>query len=186
MRDSLKDRKRALEEEFFAKYNAQLLADLKAKASRTAHREALAEVSGITDDNLLDRLIELDIESETLAALSLIPLVEIAWADGSLDPRERDAVLQAAASQGIEEGTPAHQLLDSWLERIPNRAILAAWKAYIGELIADMSQEERAKLRDELLQRARRIAKSAGGFLGFNKISDREESILYDLESVFE
>lgn len=183
--DSLKDRKRALEEAFFAKYNAKLLADLKQRDAHRARKEALSEASGIQDEELINRLVELNIESETLAALSLIPLVEVAWADGSMDDRERKAVLQAAEEQGIHPGTPSFELLQRWLDRIPDRAILGAWKEYISDLAESMSSEDRERLREHLLQRARKVASAAGGFLGFDKISEREESVLADLESAF-
>jgi len=42
-------------------------------------------------------------EPETVLALQLVPLAAVAWADGKIEPREREAVLKAAAAQGIEE-----------------------------------------------------------------------------------
>ena len=183
--DFLGDRKRALEDSFFAKYNAQLLADLKQKDATTAKRQALAEVSGIDDEKVLSRLTELNIESETLAALTLTPLVEVAWADGSLDQKEREAILQAAGKQGIAPGTASYKLLESWLSRIPQKGLLDAWKDYIGELVNNIGDQEREQLKSQLLLRARQVAEAAGGFLGFSKVSDDEERILRDLESAF-
>ena len=183
--DFLGDRKRALEESFFAKYNAQLLADLKHKASAKASRQALAEMSGIDDEKILSRLTDLNIESETLAALTLIPLVEVAWADGSLDKKEKEAILRAAAKQGINERTAAYELLVGWLVRIPQKELLDTWKDYIRELVKNMSAEERDELKSQLLARARRVAEAAGGFLGFDRVSEDEERVLTDLESAF-
>ena len=51
---------------------------------------------------LVARLVEIGIRSDTLAALCLIPLVEVAWADGRLDPPEREALLAAAAAEYYE------------------------------------------------------------------------------------
>ena len=79
---------RALEDAFFTKENARLLEQLKEKQKR----EALREVVQIKDETFLDRLIELGIGPETVLALTLVPLIAVAWADGTLDSRERDAV----------------------------------------------------------------------------------------------
>jgi hypothetical protein len=56
--------------------------------------------SGITDDALLDKLVALNLHGETLAALSLDPLVMVAWADGHIDKGERIALLSAASGGG--------------------------------------------------------------------------------------
>ena len=59
------------------------------------------KTSGLTDPDLLNLLLELGIDSETLAALTLVPLVEMAWADGSISAHERVAVLEAATLIGV-------------------------------------------------------------------------------------
>src|SRR5690242_6516966 len=78
-REFLEDRRRGLEEAFFAQHDAALLRRLREAGEAKAKREALAAASGITDDALLDRLVALGISSETLTALSLIPMVAVAW-----------------------------------------------------------------------------------------------------------
>ena len=47
--DFLGDRRKALEEEFFAKHNRQLLQQLRQTTAVGAQKEALAAASGITD-----------------------------------------------------------------------------------------------------------------------------------------
>jgi hypothetical protein len=90
-------RRRALEDAFFAEQDRKLRDKLVAADPTAARRTALTETSGITDPQVLDRLMALDIGPETLAALSLVPLVLVAWADGTIDDKERTAVLKAAA-----------------------------------------------------------------------------------------
>lgn len=58
-----------------------------------AARPVLAEATGVADANLVARIAGLGIRAETLAALTLVPLIEVAWADDRMDPRERGAVL---------------------------------------------------------------------------------------------
>ena len=55
---------------------------------REASRETLAKASGISNPAILDKLLDLGIRPEIVGALAVIPLVEVAWADGTLDGRE--------------------------------------------------------------------------------------------------
>ena len=86
----LGDRRKALEEEFFKKESEKLRARLREQADRETARAALAEASGIGDAEVLDRLVQLGMSAETFAALSLVPLVEVAWASGKVEPQERE------------------------------------------------------------------------------------------------
>src|SRR5918995_1141236 len=85
----LRDRGRSLEDEFFRREDARLKEKLRETAEREGAREALARAAGIKNPEIVERLIGLNIRPETVTALSLVPLVEVAWADGSLDDNER-------------------------------------------------------------------------------------------------
>jgi uncharacterized membrane protein YkoI len=99
----LGDRRKALEEEFFAKQNQRLLRQLRETTAAKATHDALAAASGITDAAVLAQLAAVDLNSETMAALALVPLVEVAWADGTLDAKERSALLAAAEDAGLSQ-----------------------------------------------------------------------------------
>jgi len=179
----LGDRGKALEELFFASENEKLRNTLQQKEETKNIKEALSTSSGITDDAMLEQLVALDIRSDTLAALSLVPLVEIAWADGTMDKNERDAILSAAAESGISSESAA--LLDGWLVTQPGSEVLSAWKDYVSALISTMDATTRDTLEQELLSRARTVAESAGGFLGIGTISSEEEDKLAELARAF-
>src|SRR5580765_202436 len=88
----LRDRGRSLEEEFFRREDQRLLERRRELQAAAGTREALAKASGINQPEVLDKLLALGIKAETVAALSFVPLLEVAWADGSIDPKERAAV----------------------------------------------------------------------------------------------
>ena len=182
----LGDRRKSLEETFFAKQNERLRQQLREKQEAVATKEALSAASGINDDAVLATLIELDIRADTLAALVLVPLVEVAWADGRVEDREREAVLSGARDSGLVEGSASDQLLESWLRRRPAPALLESWKEYIGALSGSVSPEAREALKADLLGRARSVAAAAGGLLGFGKkVSREEQAVLDELERAF-
>ena len=67
----LGDRKKALEESFFARENAKLLERLKAEKDTHETREALASVSGIESDEILEKLCALGVDADTWTAAFL-------------------------------------------------------------------------------------------------------------------
>jgi hypothetical protein len=183
----LGDRRRALEEEFFARENEKLRQQLRAKMESQAHREGLAKASGISHPDVLDHLVMLGLDAQTVIALGLVPLIDVAWADGKMAERERLAVLSAAREKGIDDASPAGLLLASWLSAPPPPKLREVWIDYVRALCRELSPLERGELRDDLLGRARAIAESAGGFLGLgSKVSPEEQQELARLEAAFE
>jgi hypothetical protein len=179
-------RRKALEESFFAKENERLRQALKQKEAIQAKREALAQASGIKDDAVLDELLKLDIGADTLAALTLVPLVEVAWADGGMDDKERSAILSAAEQSGLHKDSPSYALLQGWLRTQPQAKLLIVWKDYVASLSQALGGDAKARLRQDILGRARSVAEAAGGFLGLgSKISSSEQAMLGELERAF-
>jgi tellurite resistance protein len=172
---------RALEEAFFTKENARLLEQLKEKKKR----EALREVVQIKDDAFLDRLIDLGIGPETVLALTLVPLIAVAWADGTLDGQERDAIIKAAEEKGVSPETAGHQLLETWLARRPEQGLFDSWKQYVRGIWETFTDEERRRMRERTLDWALAVAEASGGFLGLtSKVSPAERAVIKELEKV--
>lgn len=182
----LKDRGRSLEDEFFRREDARLKEKLRETAQREGAREGLARASGIKNPAIVERLLALGVRPETVTALSLVPLVEVAWTDGSLDDNERRVILERAGTSGLAPGSTEHALLEEWLRRKPDPKLLTAWTELIKGLCEQLSREEAAALKAGLLERARTVAGSSGGFLGMgSKVSVAEAEMIKRLESSF-
>ena len=175
-----------LEEAFFAKENTRLLEQMRAKTEQADRREMLRQVVRIQDEAFLDRLILLGIGPETAMALRLIPLVTVAWADGHMDDREREAILSAAREQGLASDDMARQVLKDWLEQKPDPRLLSLWKDYVGHIWNHFTDDEQLQMRQNLLTTAEQVANAAGGFLGLSKISAAELEVLEDLKKVLQ
>ncbi len=187
MDDSLQERGRAMEDLYFQQKDQQLLEKLKKELLQQESLQALERASGIKDAAVLERLSAIGISAESLAALGLIPLVAVAWADDHLDDGEKQAVLQAADISGIDKDSTAHQLLESWLAKKPDSDYLTAWEAYIGQLRGQLDSPTFEQLKLHIVTRAEDVAKAAGGFLGLgSKISGREQAMLDRLAKAFE
>jgi hypothetical protein len=180
--DAFGDRRKALEDSFFMERDQQLLERMRLELETMEERKHLAHVSGILDEQVLLNLVKAGVRAETLAAVSLIPLVEVAWSDGAVSEDERTAVLKAAAESGIAEGTAAYEMLGRWLQERPDVRVIATWKEYVGALVKSMPAD--ATL---VLGRCRQVAEAAGGFLGLtSKISAVEKARIEEFERVMQ
>ncbi len=186
MSDAFDDRRKALEDQFFAQQNDALLQKLKDEAARNATRADIERLTGIANPVVLDALAALKLGSATVLVMSLFPLVEVAWADGKVDDKERRVVLQQAENVGLGRGTEAALLLANWLDEKPEPSWHQLWADYVAELSKKLKAEDRDLLKNEVLGRARLVAEASGGLLGAGfSVSAAEKKVLETLERAF-
>jgi hypothetical protein len=183
--DAFKKREQGLENEFFHRVDQELIQRLKQKAEVEKGREQLAQVTGLSDPAVLDELLGDGIGAETLVALSLVPLIRVAYADKVLERREREAILRAADDAGITEETASYALLSQWLERDHSEKLFEAWKHYVRALGDVVAPEKMQQLEADVTARARKVAEAAGGFLGIHTVSAAEKAVLAEIADAF-
>ena len=175
---------KALEDAFFARENSKLLERMRARTEQAQRRDALRAAMGQVDDATLDRLLDLGVSGETALAVTLVPLVRVAWADGTLDERERAAILRAAKERGIAEDSAGYAVLTAWLLVPPQQELHRIWAEYMRAIWPQLSEPERKELREYLLGTARGVAEAAGGLLGLGfKVSAAEAAVLREVEA---
>jgi hypothetical protein len=180
-------RGKVLEDFFFFKQDLALAGEKRQLQNMEHNLKTISEISGITDEAILRKLIELNIQVEVLATLSIIPLVEVAWADGKIDDKEREAILKAEESFGVFEGQVNRTLFEHWLQNHPPKGMIESWIFYMQGLCQLLGKNERRALKTELLQRARKVAEvESGKPKAKSKISRRKEEVLLQLEQAFE
>jgi hypothetical protein len=182
---TLEERGRALENQFYEKENQQKLAAMKEKLDAQGTKDELRKASGMTDDAVLEKLVHLGLRANTIAALSLVPLIQVAWADGKIQDNERTAILQGAHGKGLEKGTPGYELLQTWLQHKPSAELIDAWEAYIKALASQLNDEQNRLLKNQIVGFAKMVAAAAGGFLGVGRVSKDEEKVLARIEAAF-
>jgi hypothetical protein len=182
----LRERGRNLEAEFFRPEDAPLVERVQQAARRESAREAMARASGIKNPEVLDRLIDLGINPQIVTALSLVPLVEVAWADRMLDLNERRAVLARMGATGFAPGSLQRAVLEVWLTRRPAEKLFAAWAQLVRGLCAEMDRSAVAALKAGLLDQARAVAGASGDNLGLQStVSGVEMEVIRRLDSAF-
>ncbi|WP_426955465.1 hypothetical protein [Muricoccus radiodurans] len=179
----LDDRRKALEDAFFAHLDDEWRQRHRAADEARARRRGLSAVARNTDDSLLDQLAALGFDGSTLVAIFLVPVVMMAWADGRISDADRKAVLTIAAEEGIDGRGPSAQVLEHWLAKPPPHDLMNAWADYIQAASASLSPAAREGLKSDLLEQARRVAEASGGFLGFaHKLTPAELAVMARLE----
>ncbi len=179
------NRRKDLEDLFFIKEDQKILDNLRALRKLQETKEALAHVSRIRNDAVLQKLVELGVRPETLVSLRLIPLVEMAWACGSVDEKEKAAVFAAAEHDGWAKDQPDYKILEQWMEHRPDPKLLEAWLSYVRGLAEHLSPAEKAQFKKDLMTHAHDIATASGGLLGLRKISPGEAEMLKKLDAAF-
>ena len=181
--DALGERGNSLEEEFFRKQNAKLVERLRSTQAKDEARSQMVAALGVDDPALIDQLLEHGVTPATFAALTLAPLVGVAWADRRLEDKEKNAVLQEAASSGLRPGSAEYDLLEDWLKNEPPASLMVTWSAYARAITEALSAGQRTEFREALLRRANAVANAAGGFAGRGKKSPEEQRVLDSIES---
>ena len=179
-------RAKTLEDAFFLKQDQVLMEQYHLMEKMKETKEALYKISGITNQDVLQKLVDLNIPPDLAASLALVPLVEVAWADGQMDQKEKEAMLKAEGTI-LAKDSPDMAVLKCWMEYKPGPHLMEAWIHYIKGLCEQMTDAERKALREEVIGHARQVAQAAGGFLGLGqKISNAEQAILERFEAAFE
>ena len=122
MADKLHDRATAVENQFFARRDQELLAKLREEMGTSEVRSALSAATGIEDKEALDALIEHQIKPQTMVVVGLIPMVAVAWSDGVLERPNGTRSPKRRAAWASRKGLPVSNCWKAGLLR--NRATI--------------------------------------------------------------
>jgi hypothetical protein len=178
-KDVFAQRKTGLEEEYFRKKEQELLELIRRRSALQGESKELAEATGIADEEILVKLREMGYTRETVGLLHLVPLVQVAWASGSVTPRERELVLRLSEWRGVRKESPAWEQLNNWLDERPSDDFFLMTLRIIRRLLDSQTMKEQVTGRTDLISFCIRIANASGGFLGVgSKISEGEQAAL--------
>jgi hypothetical protein len=185
-RDAFAERGHSLEEEYFRRKEKEVIEKMRRNAEADAQRRGLGERAGVADDDVLRDLQELGYTQDTVMLLHLVPLIQTAWAEGGVSAKERDLIVRAARSRGIEAGSSADQQLMRWLTERPSEQLFEKTLRAIRAILQARPPEERESSERDLLSLCTAIASASGGIVGFGAVSDEERHILAHISEELE
>ena len=179
-KDIIHERGRSLEDDYFRKKDKELVEKLQRAAEADRARADISKATGLSDP-LADELLALGFTAETVSLLPIVPVVQMAWAEGGVDAAERGLIVKFARARGIAEGSAADTQLSAWMSARPSEDVFA--KA--GRLIRAMLDSGGASglNADDLVAYCESIASASGGVFGIGKISGDERKLLSQIAS---
>lgn len=169
--------RKAQEEEYFLKKNAEAAEKLKAFQALKA--------SGVKDESLVKLLLEAGFDSDRVRALFLQPLVEVAWADGRVQSEEKELILQFANERKISEDSEAYKVLLNWIDKGPKDQSFLQAKALLEPLMLDKKAGGKDDPTEWIMKSVEDIAEITNtlfGF-GFRMVSKEEKDFIQSLSA---
>jgi hypothetical protein len=178
------DREKAMEANYFRQQDAKLIERLRAEAKLDDIAIALAEKLQVDHPELLARAKALGLTADTASAIFAAPLVQVAWAEGSVSKQEERMVLRLAADRGIEEGSLAGEQLREWLAARPADDLFDTATEIIKAGFAVLPIKEREERIQRLVDACHKVAAASGaGLISLIGLSDgvsRDEASMLD------
>jgi hypothetical protein len=175
-KDIFADRGRSLEDDYFRKKDRELIDKMRQATAAAEARAEMGARTGLTDPQLLEELQALGFTPETVALVPLVPVVQVAWAEGGVTAPERALILELARARGIADGSAADRQLADWLDRRPSEDVFARATRLIGAMLASPGRERLSA--DDLVRHCESIATASGGLFGINRVSAEERQLL--------
>ncbi|MFN3200270.1 MAG: hypothetical protein ACE366_17870 [Bradymonadia bacterium] len=174
---------RANEEGHFFKKSQELLGKLRHRLKVEEGAEALAEHSDdVQDKAVLEELAAVGITPDTVRLMHLIPLFQVAWADGAIQAAEEDLLRREAARCGILAGTPVGEAFEGLLKTAPSKELCDAAMSYVKALMGSLPADQAEAAKKDLTKMAHTVARASGGLFGmFFTVEAEEKSALDEI-----
>jgi len=184
--DALHDRGRALEEEYFRRKDRELIEKLRQKAAAEDAQRALGASTGVADPEVLHELQALGFTPDTVALLPMLPVLQVAWAEGGVTPVERMLIEKLATARGIEPGGAADAQLMDWLANKPGDDVFQGATRLIRALVESGARVVADLSAADLVDYCEQVASASGGILGMGRVSAEEKQLLASIAADLE
>ena len=174
---------RSREEEYFWKKDQELIEKMRRAAAAEQAKRDMGAKAGLNDPEMIEELQALGFTTDTVVLLPLMPLVQIAWAEGGVSDAERQLIVKLARSRGIVEGSAADCQLSAWLASRPDAQVFARATRLIRAMLASPSPAQTGLTADDLVTYCESIAAASGGVLGMKRISAEERALISTIAS---
>jgi tellurite resistance protein len=167
------------EELYFAAQDQEARRRLREKLAGNAagleEQQKIAQSMGTADVTVAEKVKALGFDGDSARVFDLIPLIHVAWADGSVQRGERAAIFKVLDKRGIERDGVAWRTIASLLEEPPSDSWMRQSLAVLRELIGGIGERSQ-----EIVDLCIGVATASGGFLGLGKKIEEEERALIE------
>jgi hypothetical protein len=134
----------------------------------------------MTERELAEALKGLGMDAASFRALPLLPLVQVAWADGRVQEAERELILRLAIErfQLDEEG---QRTLRNWLHHPPSQGYVKRGQRVLLALCrhdAGAGALNGGEGLSDVIEFAKQVARAAGGFFGIGAVAATEAAAI--------
>jgi hypothetical protein len=161
------------EENYFHQREQEFIERMRRRMALEAECRELAETLGFNDMELLRTLQKMGYTRATVRLLYLVPLVQVAWAEGRVSRSERELILEAARLREIEPGSAAYERLDEWLTERPSEEFFERTLRLISAMLQALPPAEREAGKRDLVSYCAQVAEVSGGLVGFVGLGSR-------------
>ncbi|MEQ1501223.1 MAG: FHA domain-containing protein [Myxococcota bacterium] len=137
----------------------------------------------MTDAELAEELKSLGMDQVSYRSLPLLPLIQVAWADGEVQEAERSLILRLAEDR-FALGEEGRRLVRNWLHHAPSRAYVHRGQVALAALC-----HREGFARDELadvVEFAKQVARAAGGFFGIGSVAAEEAGAIDEIAAALD
>jgi hypothetical protein len=174
--------RKSKEEEYFRQVELESIEKMRRQAELEADRRLLAQAAGVADEEIVEQLEALGYTHQNVVLLHLVPLVQVAWADGNVTNRERRKIAEASQLLGVTEGSLPYRQLMNWLDHQPSEEFFEKTLWVIRRKLKTLTQEEQKDSRRKLMFHCTTVASASGSFWGIgSKICQAEKRLLWQI-----
>lgn len=136
-----------------------------------------------TSEEVAKEALDLGFDAATAVILPLVPLLEVAWADGKMEERESKTIMEAATSRNIK-----HPDAVSFLQLMVDKRPSALFFKRVNNLLAHITESDPNNPTVQgVLEQCKAVAEAAGGFFGLtDPIGSEERKALEDLAKILD
>lgn len=174
------------EQKYFAEREMEARAELRRQMEENAKslhdKHEIAKSAGTEDLAVAERIKALGFDGDSARAFDLLPLVHVAWADGTVQRGERAAILKVLEQRGIEPGSQAFRTIETLLEEKPSDTYMEESMSVLHDVTGGLGSERSKTIVDLCIE----VASASGGFFGLGrKIGDEEKALIDDIVKGF-
>ncbi len=156
------------------------------RSSPTLHIAQVVAALNLPDPKLAERMLMLGFDAETASVLYLLPLIQVAWANGSVSRAERAQIMRILRLREIPEGSRAWQMCETLLDSRPTDAFLHHSRQLLQAVLKSKGRAVETQVERELIVLCLDVAEVSSGIFGFGgRVSRAEEDAIREIAAGF-